>query len=259
MRFWLVDTFSDHVFGGNPAGVIFMLEFLDDVTLTKIAAEVKQVETAFIKPLEKHSYHLRWFAPTREVKLCGHATLAAAHILWEEGIESSDELAFTTLSGILKVKRSAIGLTMDFPLQPIGEVLDPAQFEEMLSSRPLAAVKVGDDILVELAGPEFVRALEFDGSKLLAFDCRALIVTSRGDQGYDMVSRLFAPRIGIAEDAVSAASHCKLADYWQKKTGRRSFRAYQASKRGGEIFVEIVGERVYLTGKAVTVVRGEFC
>lgn len=256
MHIWLVDAFTDRAYGGNPAGVMIVPDFFEEILCIKIASELSQVETAFVKILDEGYCHIRWFSPSREVKMCGHAMLAAAHVLWEEGYIKGEEVLFNSLSGPLTVSRSLNGLTLDLPIQQTGPLLDDHSFCEILKTEPLTVIKAGDDILVELSSPELVRELMVDPTQILRFDCRAVIVTSVGDKGYDFVSRLFAPRIGIPEDAVSGAAHCKLADYWQKKTGKKRFLAYQASQRGGELLLEIINDRVHVTGKAVTVMKG---
>lgn len=257
MKVWLVDTFTTEIFTGNPASVVVVQDFFDDATSIKIASELKQVETAFVKILSEGHCHIRWFTPTREVKMCGHATVAAAHVLWEEKLIKGSRLVFESLSGMLPTERAAEGISLELPLQQIGESISDERFSQILNTPPLSIVSVGGDILVEVADASTVKLLDFDISKLLAFDCRAVIVTAQGDNGYDFTSRLFAPSIGIPEDAVSAASHCKIAEFWRQKTGKTHFKAFQASKRGGELSVVIGDKSVFVCGKAVTAMKGD--
>lgn len=257
MNIWLVDAFTEKCYAGNPAAVAFVSHFYDDERLLKIAQEIQQAETAFIQSLGNDLFHLRWFSKVKEVELCGHATLAAAHILWQEGIAKTDLITFQTLSGSLQVTKSDAGITMNFPIKHVTPCADCWGLHSIINCSPLFVGKVDRDIFVEI-DPSHIRDLTVNLPTLQALDCRALIVTAKGDEkdGHDFICRLFAPSMGIPEDAVSAASHCKLASYWQKKTGKTLFRSYQASPRGGEVVMAIEGERVLLTGHAVTVMKG---
>lgn len=204
-------------------------------------------ETAFVKPLGKNHFHIRWFTPKVEVKLCGHATLASAHILHEEKLIFGDEIIFESLSGPLRVFGK---YTLDFPLQKTGPVIKSP------IAGALLAVKAYDDIIVELPDAQAVRNFSPSGAKLSEIDCRGIIITARGDAPYDFVSRFFAPKVGVDEDPVTGSAHCKLAHYWEQKLGKSNFFAYQASVRGGEITLSIAQDRVHLTGSAVTILKG---
>lgn len=254
---WLVDAFATEEYRGNPAAVVVVKEFFDDRISLAIAQELNQVETAFVKILDKHNSHIRWFSPEKEVTMCGHATLAAAHILWEETLIEEKFINFQTLSGNLSVKKHPKGLALDLPKVKTGASLSDPLYGKIVNVEPICIVEVGDDVIIEVSHPDIVRHLEFDISKLLVFNNRAIIVTSRGDRGFDFVSRLFAPKIGIAEDAVSAASHSKLADFWSQRLGKTEFRAYQASARGGVLEIELKEERVHIIGQALTAMKGK--
>lgn len=257
MKIWIVDAFTDHAYAGNPAAVVILSEFLSDDKCQKIAAEMNLSETAFIKPLGKNHYHLRWFTPKIEVKLCGHATLASAHILQQEKYIEGKEIVFESLSGPLKVYCSSKDLTLDFPLQKTGpgynHDLHRQNFGKIVNS-----VKAYDDLIVEVASEDEVKNFIPNFAEIAKLDCRGLILTARGKLPYDFVSRFFAPRVGVNEDPVTGSAHCKLAHYWQQKLNKLEFLAYQASHRGGIIRLKIVGERVHLTGQAVTVMEGQW-
>lgn len=258
MQFWIVDSFTATPYAGNPAGVIIVDEFPSDRGCQNMASEINLSETAFIKPLGKDHYHLRWFTPGTEVKLCGHATLAAGHILFQQQAMKGDEITFESLSGLLRVLKSADGLTLDFPLQSTGPDVDKAYFSKIVGVDIVSAVQALDDVIIELATESLVRSFKPNIEKINQVDCRGLIITAKGDDEYDFVSRFFAPRVGVDEDPVTGSAHCKLADYWQKKLNKNEFHAYQASKRGGDLKLNIKGERVYITGQAVTISRGEW-
>lgn len=259
MKIWTVDAFTDKPFAGNPAAVTIVKDFPSDDLCQKIAAEMNLSETAFLKPLGPDHFHIRWFTPEVEVKLCGHATLASAHILFEEGVVKSNTIVFDSLSDPLFVKREQNEIILDFPLQQTGEALPLSLFKDLFALDTIVnAVQAYDDVIVELMDEILVRELKLDSSKVKEIECRALIVTTKGNPPYDFVSRMFAPRLGISEDPVCGSAHCKLPDYWQKKLGKDEFLAYQASARGGVLGVSIVGNRVHLRGQAVTMMEGQF-
>lgn len=258
MKIWIVDAFTNKPFAGNPAAVTIVEEFPTDNQCQKIAAEMNLSETAFVKPLGKSHFHLRWFTPSVEVKLCGHATLASAHILWQKGLVQDEAIQFDSLSGPLNVYKTNAGLTLDFPLQQTGPALDITSFQTMLGEKILAAEKAFDDVIVELADETRLRQLHVSPGRILELDCRGLIVTTKSTGKYDFISRFFAPRVGVNEDPVTGSAHCKLADYWRKKLNKNKFIAYQASKRGGELMLEIKGTRVHITGQAVTILSGDW-
>jgi PhzF family phenazine biosynthesis protein len=260
MRLFQVDSFTGDVFKGNPAGVCLLDRKVSDQWMRSLAAEMNLSETAFLLP-EEGGYRLRWFTPTVEVPLCGHATLAAAHILWEKGIVAPNEtLRFFTLSGVLTARKNAERMVLDFPSAPSQPVTPPADLLEALGIS--AAVQVnrtpGGFWLIEVPSEGIVRGLSPDFSRLSRVEADFIAVTSRGSGGrYDMVSRFFGPRIGINEDPVTGAAHCVLGPYWAEKLGKRDLNAYQASARGGEMTVSLQGDRCLLGGQAVTVFEAE--
>lgn len=258
MKIWTVDAFTDKPFQGNPAAVTIIDEFPSDEICLKIAAEMNLSETAFIKPLGEDLFHIRWFTPQVEVDLCGHATLASAHILFEEGFNTGKVVSLESHSGPLKVMKESGEITLDFPLQKTGAPLPNSLFKDVFPSDiSFTAVQAFDDVIVEVETESELRNLVLDPLKVNTIDCRGLIVTAKGNGSHDFVSRYFAPRLGVNEDPVTGSTHCKLADYWQKKLGKNEFLAYQASPRGGSLGVKIVGDRVHLKGKAITVLKGE--
>jgi PhzF family phenazine biosynthesis protein len=259
MKIWTVDAFTDKPFAGNPAAVIIVQDFLPDETCQKISAEMNLSETAFVKPVGPDHFHIRWFTPEIEVKLCGHATLASSHILFEEGIVESNTVTFDSLSGPLFVTKESNEISLNFPLQKVGKPLSSTLCQGLFELQDIInVVQAHDDIIVELSDEKLVRTLNLDPSRVKTIDYRALIVTAKGNSPYDFVSRMFAPREGIDEDPVTGSAHCKLADYWQHKLGKDKFLAYQASARGGVLGLNIVGDRVYLKGQAVTIMEGKW-
>lgn len=259
---YIVDAFAEKPFSGNPAAVCLLLDGdRPDDWKQSLAAEMSLSETAFVTRGEDAAekiFGLRWFTPTTEVNLCGHATLASAHVLWEEGIvPPSENIVFETKSGQLAAARTADGVSLDFPaVNPEPAVL-PVELAEGLGTNPLTVRKAGEDFLVELASPEAVEYLAPDMSALKRLDCRGVIVTARGGEGADFVSRFFAPSAGIDEDPVTGSAHCALGVYWARMLGRKKLSARQLSKRGGVLTVEVKEDRMILTGRAVTALRGE--
>jgi predicted PhzF superfamily epimerase YddE/YHI9 len=232
----------------------------EDAWMQQVASEMNLSETAFLLP-EGDGHRLRWFTPAVEVKLCGHATLASAHVLWEAGRLKPDEPArFHTRSGLLTVERGPQGMTMDFPACP-AEACPPGDgLPAVLGVRAAYVGKNGMDYLVEVENERAVRSLRPDSARLKEFGVRGVIVTARSDEpAYDFVSRFFAPGAGIDEDPVTGSAHCCLGPYWAGRLGKRDLVGYQASARGGVVRVGVRGDRVLLGGRAVTVVRGEWC
>lgn len=256
MKIWTVDAFAEKPFEGNPAAVTILQDFPKDEMCQKIAAEINLPAMAFLKPLGVNHFHIRWFTPGTEAKLCGHATLASSHILFQEELVKGDGITFDSFSGPLFVRKEHNEIILDFPLQKTGDVLPVHLFNDLFDTGFVQGVQAHDDIIVELKDEGLVRKLNLNLSKVEELDCRAFIVTAKGNTPYDFVSRMFAPRLGINEDPVCGSAHCKLADYWQKKLGKKQFLAYQASARGGILGVSIVGDRVHLKGKAITVMEG---
>lgn len=261
MKFCTVDAFTDTLFKGNPAAVCVIEAFPSDDFMQSIATEVNLSETAFIVPLNSNHFDIRWFTPTTEVALCGHATLAAAHVLWTEmEIVTTEEIYFESKSGILKAWRDDDGITLDFPAHYVEPISIPEGLIEALGVSPVSVGQSNEDCLVELHSAQEVIDLVPDTARLANIDCRGIIITAEGnvDTDYDFVSRFFAPKVGVIEDPVTGSAHCKLATYWSERLGKNVFTAYQASKRGGYIKVRHEGERVLLTGHAVTAFSGKF-
>lgn len=252
-----VDAFTDKPYGGNPAAVCVLSETQPDDWMQRVAQEMNLSETAFLLP-EGDGFRLRWFTPTVEVDLCGHATLASAHTLWSEGhLAPEQEARFYTRSGLLTAQRQGAWIELNFPSNPSQPIATPEGLAAALGQSPVAVVENSLGYLVELETAETVRDLQPDFLALGKFPVHGIIVTSRGEPPYDFVSRFFAPAIGINEDPVTGAAHCCLSPYWRDRLGKTSFLAYQASARGGVLQVEDRGDRVVLRGQAVTVLRGE--
>lgn len=256
-----VDSFTDKPFTGNPAGVCILSAPKDDDWLVAVAREMALSETAFLLPLADHGYSLRWFTCLREVSLCGHATLAAAHILWQQGyLPGSQQAVFDTLSGELTADREADGwIRLNFPARQVAAAEPPPGFLEAIGAQHIQFVgRYRNSNLIEVAGEDDVRAAAPDFAALLQVEARSVIVTARSTTpAYDFVSRYFAPAVGVNEDPVTGSAHCALATYWGEKLGKSDMTAYQASSRGGFIRVRPRGERVDLLGQAVTVFAGE--
>lgn len=255
-----VDAFADRPFAGNPAAVCVLDAPAEERWMQAIAAEMKLSETAFLHP-EDGGYRLRWFTPAVEVDLCGHATLASVHVLWEDGRLAAGETArFLTRSGVLTAEREGDWIRMDFPATPAMEQEPPPGLAGALGTEPVWSGRSCADWLLELTDEAAVRRLTPDFGWLHEVETRGVIVTARAeDPGgrYDFVSRFFAPRVGIDEDPVTGSAHCTLAPFWTERLGRSELVGFQASARGGVVRVRARGERVELAGQAVTVLRGE--
>lgn len=248
-----VDAFAERVFEGNPAAVCPLDAWLPDETLQAIALENNLAETAFFVPSAR-GYRLRWFTPVDEVDLCGHATLASAHVLFEIKGHPDPEIVFETRSGDLVVTRVDQGLSMDFPSRPPAPCATPPALVAGLGATPVEVLE-SDDYLAVFATEADVAALAPDFAALSRLGRRGVIATAPGTR-YDFVSRFFAPRLGVNEDAVTGSAHCELAPYWAARLGRRRLHARQISARGGDVGCELLGDRVMLTGRAVTFLRG---
>jgi len=264
IRISQVDAFTERRFAGNPAAVCVLSDPAEDRWMQDVAAEMNLSETAFARRLgTTGKFSLRWFTPKSEVDLCGHATLAAAHILWEEEhLPANEPALFETRSGLLAARRGPTGIELDFPAEPINEaVTDSAELGELRSALAAPIRFAGRnrfDLLVELESEDQVRDLCPDIRGLERFPVRGVIVTGRSrSHEYDFVSRFFAPRVGINEDPVCGSAHCCLGPYWAEKIGRSALTARQVSCRGGVVKVRVEGPRVILIGQAVTVLRGE--
>ena len=258
---YTVDAFTDRPFRGNPAAVCLIAADTpsDEKWMQSLGGEMNLAETAFVRPRPDGAFDLRWFTPTVEVDLCGHATLASAHVLWESGkLKPNSEAVFHTRSGVLTARRRSGWIDMDFPAEPAAAEEAPPALIEALGVRPKFIGRNRMDYLVEVASEGALRNVDPDYRLLKNVTGRGVIVTSRSDAGdYDFISRFFAPAAGIDEDPVTGSAHCCLGPYWSQKLGKDIMLAYQASPRGGIVGVELKGDRVILRGRAVTVVRGE--
>lgn len=259
LEFHQVDAFATQLFTGNPAMVYRLDSWLDDALMQQIAAEHNLAETAFVVK-DGATWHIRWFTPTAEVPLCGHATLAAAHVLFEVYDEPGPIIDFSCLSGALRVTREGAQLVLDFPVrlaQPhalVGEV-------ERALGMPVQAVLAWSgaegiqELLAILASEAAVRACQPDLAAVATLPGLGLLISAPGEQ-HDFVSRYFAPAIGIDEDPVTGSAHCMLTPYWAARLGKRQLRAFQCSARGGELQCELAGERVKIAGQALLVASG---
>lgn len=267
MRIRIVDAFTDRPFAGNPAGVLLLDDsFPDDDRLQNIALEVNHAETAFAHRLPGGGgadWALRWFTPATEVNMCGHATLATAHVLHSSGAHEGP-VRFATRSGVLTATPGEDGsITLDFPTAPLTPVALPEGVAEALGAEPVSAFDTGPnigDLLLELPDEKTVHALRPDHKALAAYSARGVIATARAENpalGYDFVSRCFFPNVGIDEDPVTGSAHTALAPYWSERLGRTRLTGLQASPRSGRVRTELRGERTLLTGRAVTVIEGE--
>jgi predicted PhzF superfamily epimerase YddE/YHI9 len=257
----VVDAFSKTPFRGNPAGVCLPSEDVDPAWMQAVAAEVNLAETAFLRPRGRGEYDLRWFTPLVEVDLCGHATLASAHRLWEDGL-AEGSIRFHTRSGVLTASRGGAGIELDFPSAPPRESEPPPRLAEALSAPFLwTGVNALGDLVVEMPDERSVGNLAPDFVALARIPARGIVATAAAERpaetGYDFVSRFFAPRVGIDEDPVTGSAHCALAPFWSDRLGEAELVGWQASPRGGIVHTRLVGDRVVLGGRAVTVWKGE--
>jgi PhzF family phenazine biosynthesis protein len=252
-----VDAFTDRPFAGNPAAVCLLPEPRDAGWMQDVAREMNLSETAFLHEQED-GWGLRWFTPAVEVELCGHATLASAHVLWETGRLAAGETArFHTLSGVLTATQQEGWIELDFPARTATEAEAPEGLVEALGAPSVFVGKTRYDYLVELRSEEAVRSSSPDPRRLASLPVRGVIVTARAETApFDIVSRFFAPGSGIDEDPVTGSAHCTLGPYWAPRLGKEEILAYQASARGGVVRVRVEGERVKLGGQAVTILAG---
>jgi len=259
-RITQVDSFTDKPFAGNPAGVCVLERPRDEAWMRNVAREMNLAETAFLQRRNDDSFDLRWFTPAVEVDLCGHATLASAHVLWEtEALRAADPAQFHTRSGLLTCHRRDAWIEMDFPATPPRPIDAPAGLLDALGVTSARFVgRSRFDAFVELDDEAALRAIQPDMGGLKRVDARGVIVTARAStKPYDFVSRFFAPQSGVDEDPVTGSAHCALAPYWREKLGKEDMLAFQASARGGVVRVVPRGDRVLLYGQAVTVLRCE--
>jgi PhzF family phenazine biosynthesis protein len=257
---FIVDAFTDTPCRGNPAAVCVLDEVQETQWMQAVAAEMNLSETAFLRPHGEDEWRLRWFTPKLEVDLCGHATLACAHVLWRELAHTQQPLRFQTRSGLLEADREGEWIHLDFPSDPVQGVDPPEGLAKALGQEPEQVLQGRDDLLVVLDQAENLRSLAPDLARLAEIKVRGVIVTALSDQPEsDFVSRFFGPRAGIPEDPVTGSAHCTLAAYWGQRLAKTSLRGYQASARGGTVGIHLMGERVRLEGKAVTALRGQLC
>jgi len=250
------DAFTSSLFGGNPAAICPLDKWLPDETMQKIASENNLAETAFFVP-EGDGYKLRWFTPEFEIDLCGHATLASAHIIFTELGYTKESIHFETLkAGTLTVSRAGDKYTMDFPSRPPIVIEVPNGLVEALGGKEPKAILRSRDYFLVYDNEEDITELSPDFTALSKFDTVGFIVTARGNNS-DFVSRFFAPGAGIPEDPVTGSAHCNLIPYWADKLGKNELHAYQLSARKGELWCELKGERVLMSGNAVTYLKGE--
>jgi PhzF family phenazine biosynthesis protein len=256
IRIVQVDSFTSKPFAGNPAAVCVMAAPREEGWMQDVAREMNLSETAFLVP-EGDGFQLRWFTPSIEVALCGHATLASAHVLWQDGhLPQGTTARFHTTSGLLTAVQNDGWIEMDFPATENTPCEPPNGLVEALGVKPVYVGKNKFDYLVEVDSEAALRAIQPDHSRLRKLPVRGVIVTARGAD-YDFVSRFFAPGSGIDEDPVTGSAHCALGPYWANKLGKTTLRAFQASARGGEVGVRMQGNRAILSGQAVTVLRGD--
>jgi predicted PhzF superfamily epimerase YddE/YHI9 len=255
---WIVDAFTDRPFAGNPAAVVLLPAPREPEWMRAIAREMNLSETAFAIPRASGEYDLRWFTPAVEVPLCGHATLATAHVLWTTERLAPERVArFHTLSGPLLARRDGAWIELDLPTLPAAERAVPPELAAALHAAPARAAKSAEDWVAEFETAAEVRALRPDFARVAALGGQGVIATARADDArFDFVSRYFAPAVGIDEDPATGAAHCTLAPYWAARLGRARLTGFQASRRGGTLRVEHRGERALVAGQAVVVASG---
>jgi PhzF family phenazine biosynthesis protein len=251
-----IDAFTSRRFAGNPAAVMPLRQFLSDETMQAIAAENNLAETAYLVP-DNGDYRIRWFTPTVEVPLCGHATLASAAVVMERLEPKRTSVVFHSASGPLKVDRDLSRYIMDFPARYVEEVSQPPDFGKILGADPVQVFVNNFNYMVLLQDAETVRRLAPNFDALARLDRDGVIVTATGDKGYDIISRYFAPSKGIAEDPVTGSAHCMLAPFWVERLDKTELRAWQASPRGGEVVCRVHDDRVELEGACVFYLEGE--
>ncbi len=253
--FYQVDAFTDHIFGGNPAGVCPLEQWLPDAVMQNIAMENNVAETAFFVK-EEDQFHLRWFTPVVEVDLCGHATLGASWVIFNKLGYSSNEIRFRSRSGWLTVTRSGDLLTLDFPADTIAPASPPAGLVAALGVNPIDVLKGKTDWMIVVETQKEVESLTPDMEALMKIPCRGVMVTAKGDS-VDFVSRFFAPQSGVPEDPVTGSAHTSLTPYWAAKLGKSDLHAMQLSKRKGHLTLKLSGDRVFISGTAQLYLKGE--
>jgi len=255
LPFYQVDAFTDRLFGGNPAGVCPLDRWLADEVMQKIAMENNLSETAFFIKKDD-GFHIRWFTPKVEVNLCGHATLASAHVIFHHLGYNGEMISFQSRSGILNVTKKGDLLILDFPANKPQRTALPNDFVQSLNITPIQCYRGKEDYLLLYKSQQEIEALVPDFRRLEKIDVRAVIVTAPGDK-VDFVSRFFAPRVGVDEDPVTGSAHTVLIPFWAEKLGKTEMKALQLSHRGGSLFCRLRGDRVDIGGNAVTFLKGE--
>jgi PhzF family phenazine biosynthesis protein len=249
-----IDAFANKAFEGNPAAICPLQSWLPDEVMQSIAAENNLSETAFFVPAE-HGYHIRWFTPLAEVDLCGHATLASAYVIFSVLASEENTINFESKSGVLKVEQKNDLLVMDFPSQPPASCPTPEEIQHAFKSRPVDCLK-SEDYIVVFENEDEVAFAQPDFNALSKLDLRGVAITAKSSR-YDFVSRFFAPKYGINEDPVTGSAFTQLAPYWSSKLGLKKLHAKQVSSRGGEVYCEMLGNRVTIAGNAVQYLVGE--
>lgn len=262
MKFCTVDAFTSRLFSGNPAAVCVVDDFPSDQLMQNIATEVNLSETAFVCAKSDNHFFIRWFTPKVEVSLCGHGTLAAAHVLWNalKIVEPEKVIYFESAAGVIPAENTEEGIRLNMPAFDALPCPMPPDLVEALGISPIFIGKDHENYLIEVHSPEEVYNLNPDMALLSTIESQGFIVTAECPEGsqYDFVSRYFAPREGLNEDPVTGSAHCTLAPFWSPRLGKNKFTAYQASKRGGVLKLEYKPDRVYMTGMAVTAFSGRF-
>jgi len=255
LTIYQVDAFAEHVFEGNPAAVVPLENWLPDKVMQKIAQENNLSETAFFVPLE-NGFHIRWFTPLAEVDLCGHATLASAHVLFNHLNYTENEISFLSRSGTLKVKKEEDLIVLNFPASKLIEIEIPENLKSAFNIQPEKCVKGRDDLMLVFEKEDDIIRLKPDFNQIILSKTRGIIATAKSNQ-YDFVSRFFAPSVGVNEDPVTGSAHTILIPYWSLELGKTELTAKQVSFRGGMVHCKNLGERVEIGGKAVTYLTGE--
>lgn len=255
---YIVDAFTRQPYRGNPAAVCLLEQPADSNWMQSVATEMNLSDTAFLLPKDEGVWDLRWFTPMVEVALCGHATLASAHILWNELGCEDEILRFQSASGLLSANRQADRILLDFPADSLSPSSIDPRLVEALGEKPIAVFRGREDLLVVFKAAQQLKALNPDQAGLAKISCRGVIATAPGDEpGIDFISRFFAPALGIPEDPVTGSAHCTLAPYWGEQLNKTDLQAYQASARGGEIGLRLNGSRVSISGQAITIMAGQ--
>lgn len=257
MIIYTVDAFTRTPFKGNPAGVCIVEEFPSAIHMQNIAMELAYSNTAFVKKLGDNSYSIKWFTPTSDAPLCGHATIGSMHVLAQEGlIDITREVMFETASGAITASVSGTWYNLNLPLYPVSPIVLTDELRAIVNLDPIYTGFAQNCYFMEFENKDALAALEPKLERLKKIECRALIATAKGLE-YDFHSRYFAPSVGIDEDPVCASAHCRLVPYWSQKLGKMELTAYQLSKRGGELRCKNLGNRVLISGEAVTVMKAD--